>query len=89
MYKLYSSIEYNEPENMHGCSLNFFTDFDEKSISIPILDATGYINFSKGFRLIGEVQDLFIAFQGENGRKVFTPYLQEGFKAGIQFQFTL
>lgn len=87
--ELYGSLEYRDEGGRFGAAGTFAFPFDSQGIDTPILDMNAFIDFGGGIRLIVDVTDLFMAFQGTEGRIIWEPYLETGFQAGLRLQFTL
>ena len=64
-------------------------DFDYTGVDIPSIDLNAFMRLGGGIRLVAEVSDLLMAFQGSEGRVIWAPYISTGFQAGLRLQFTL
>ena len=88
-YTLYGSLEYRDGEARFGTAGTASVAFDSRGADIPKLDAQAFLRLGSGIRLIGDIQDLFTAFRGTDGRSMWEPYLERGFQAGLRLQFSL
>jgi len=88
-YTLYGTLEYQDGEGRFGSSGTVSFAFDRNGTDIPILYIQAFLRLGGGIRLIGDVEDLFIAFRGTEGRSIWEPYLERGFQAGLRLQFSL
>ncbi|AEJ20240.1 hypothetical protein [Gracilinema caldarium] len=88
-FELYGSVTYRDRENRFGVTGTAAIPFDYDGVDIPRLDVQSYIMIGKGIRLIGDLEDLFIAFKGKYGRSIWEPYLEQGFQARLRIQFSL
>lgn len=87
--QLYGSLEYRDENDRFGTAGTLTMDFDYTGVDIPSIDLNAFMRLGGGIRLVAEVSDLLMAFQGSEGRVIWAPYISTGFQAGLRLQFTL
>lgn len=89
VHEVYGSLEYRAENDRYGTALTGSIALDANGVDLPRLDTNVYLRLGSGIRLIGDIEDLFAAFRGSEGRIRWEPYLEKGFQAGLRLQFTL
>lgn len=89
VHEVYGSLEYRAEDDRYGTALTGSIALDANGVDLPRLDTNAYLRLGSGIRLIGDIQDLFAAFRGSEGRIRWEPYLEKGFQAGLRLQFSL
>ena len=88
-YELYGSFEYRDRTDRFGTVGSAAISFDGTGVDIPRFDMQSYVQIGTDIRILGDIQDLFVAFRGTEGRSFWKPYLERGFQAGLRLQFSL
>ncbi|MFA6507555.1 MAG: hypothetical protein WCT14_15750 [Treponemataceae bacterium] len=87
--RLKVELEYRERNESFGGAFSGSLGFAGTQLSVPILDASGFVRLSPEIRLIAEFNDAAAAFLGKEGRTRWSPYLTSGFQASARILISL